>query len=281
VTRLRLWQALRRLTVVGCIAALLLSGVSAGLAQGTAPDLTFAVFGDCQPGGVSHSPVLRKLVVDMAEQRPAFVLGCGDYIDGSKDEQIVRRQWQGFFEGISPLQALGRIPVALAPGNHDIMGTATNQAIFAEYFGGPYLSFNRAGCHFVILNTQEPGNYGRIAGPQLEWLKADLAAHRGALLTFVAMHQPLFPVDGHRGESLDVFPRERDALHALFSAEGVDCVFHGHEHLFHRQQIGGIDYVITGGAGGALYARPEEGGFHHYCLLRVHGGGYQLQVRRL
>lgn len=273
--------ALGRLAVLLVIAGLLPVAAPLCLAQETAADLTFAVFGDCQPGSNSYSPVLRKLVADMAAQRPAFVLGCGDYIDGSKDEQVVYRQWQGFFEGIAPLQAFGRIPVALAPGNHDIMGTEANQAIFAQYFGGPYLSFNRAGCHFVLLNTQEPGNYGRIAGRQLQWLRADLAAHRDATLTFVALHQPLFPVDGHRGESLDAFSAQRDALHELLAAEGVDCVFSGHEHLFYRQQLGGIDYVITGGAGGSVYANPDEGGYHHYCLVRVYGGGYKLQVRRL
>ena len=62
---------------------------------------------------------------------------------------------------------------------------------------------------------------------------------------------------------------------------GVDCVFSGHEHLFHRQQIGGIDYVINGGAGGSLYVKPDQGGFHHYVLVKVTEAQYKLQVRKL
>ena len=51
--------------------------------------------------------------------------------------------------------------------------------------------------------------------------------------------------------------------------------------LFHRQQIGGVDYVINGGAGSGLYVKPDQGGFHHYVLAKATGGQYKLQVRKL
>jgi len=273
----RMWPA--RGLLFACALLVVLCGIAG--AQEDALSLTFAVFGDSQPGDAPFSPVLQRLAADMAGQKPAFVLGTGDYIDGARDEQTVRRQWLGFFEGIAPLQTFGRVPVALAPGNHDILGSRTYESIFVGYFGGPYYSFNRGAYHIILLDSEVPGESGRIAGRQLQWLKADLASHRQALLTFVAVHEPLFPVDGHRGESLDQHPKERDALHQLFMEEGVDCVFSGHEHLFHRQQIGGIDYVINGGAGGSLYVKPDQGGFHHYVLVKVTEAQYKLQVRKL
>ena len=156
----------------------------------------------------------------------------------------------GLHEGYNSREMLDRLR---ATGG----GLVTYESIFVGYFGGPYYSFNRGAYHIILLDSEVPGESGRIAGRQLQWLKADLASHRQALLTFVAVHEPLFPVDGHRGESLDQHPKERDALHQLFMEEGVDCVFSGHEHLFHRQQIGGVDYVINGGAGGG--ARRERG----------------------
>ena len=216
----------------------------------------------------------------MAAQQPAFVLGTGDYISGASDEATLRRQWQGFFLGIAPLQAFGKVPVALAPGNHDILGSRRNERIFDDYFDGLHYSFSRGPYHFVILDTEEPGREGRIASKQLAWLKADLAASRAATLTFVALHRPLFPVDGHIGSSLDEYPTERDALHALFIKEGVDCVFMGHEHLYNRHQRDGVDYVITGGAGAPLYAKPDKGGFYHYILAFITGAGYTLRVRK-
>lgn len=224
---------------------------------------------------------MRQLAADMAAQYPQFVLGTGDYIEGANDEATVREQYQGFFRALEPLQTRGRVPVALAPGNHDIRGSRTNQAIFRELFRGLYYSFDVGAYHFVILDTEEPGREGRIAGAQRTWLKRDLAQNRHAALTFITLHRPLFPVDGHIGSSLDVNIPERDALHRLFVQEGVDCVFAGHEHLYHRQQRDGVDYIITGGAGAPLYAKPRAGGFYHYLLVTADEGAYQVRVRKL
>jgi hypothetical protein len=243
--------------------------------------LTFAVFGDCRPGNEYYSLTLRKLAADMATQQPAFVLGTGDYIEGATTEAKLRWQWSGFFAGIAPLQALGQIPVALAPGNHDIGGSATYQRIFEDYFDGRYYSFNHGSYHIILLDTEELGLEGRIAGKQLAWLRQDLAANRSAALTFVALHRPLYPTGVHRGDSLDSNPAERDALHRLFVQEGVDCVFAGHEHLFNRQRKDNIDYVITAGAGAPLYARESGGGYYHYVLVICTGSTYRLQVRKL
>jgi len=253
---------------------------SGAAAQNAAPELTFAVFGDCRPGSADFSPVLARLAADMAHQHPAFVMGTGDYIEGSGDPEAARRQFDGFFRGLAPLQGEGAVPVALAPGNHDIRGSRRNLEQFSRLLDGPYYSFDRAGCHFVILNTEEPGLEGRIAGLQLVWLKQDLKANAGKL-TFVTLHQPLFPVDGHRGSSLDRYERERNALHRLFVQAKVACVFAGHEHLYNRQERDGVEYIITGGAGAPLYATPDKGGFSHYLLVFVRGNAYEVQVRRL
>lgn len=244
------------------------------------PDLEFAVFSDCQPGDAPFSPVMQAFARDMAAVRPSFVVGCGDYINGSSSETRVRQQWQGFFTAMAPLREAG-IRLAPAPGNHDILGSRRNLAIFEEYFGNSYRSFNAGPYHFIVLNSEVPGQAGRIAGEQVAWLKSDLARHRQATLTFVALHRPLFPVGVHIGESMDEHPRDRDALHALFAAEGVDVVFSGHEHLFSRHQRDGVDYVITGGAGGPLYARAARGGFHHYVLARLYGKDCRLALRKL
>lgn len=246
-----------------------------------AADLTFGVFGDCRPGERNYSPVLEKMAREMAARRPAFVIGTGDYVEGSRDEATMRAQWAWFFRGIAPLQSFGPVPVALAPGNHDIVGSRRNQHIYREYFDDLYFSFSRGPYHFIILDSEEPGREGRIVGEQLAWLKANLAAHRAAKLTFVALHRPLYPVAVHRGNSLDRYPEHRDALHRLFVDEGVDCVFMGHEHLYHRQERDGVDYVITGGAGAPLYAPPDRGGFYHYLMVEITGDTYRIDVHRL
>lgn len=244
-------------------------------------DFSFAVFGDCRPGNRPYSPVLEVIATEMGRLDIAFVLGTGDYIEGSTNPAALRRQWEGFFTGLAPLQAQREIPVALAPGNHDIVGIRRNAEIYCEYFNKLYFSFDYGDCHFIILDTETVGSEARISGTQLQWLKQDLEAASDAKFIFVALHRPLFPVGPHIGSSLDRNPAERDALHALFVKHGVSAVFAGHEHLYNHQEKDGIHYFITGGAGAPLYAPPERGGFYHYLLLQVMGTTFTVDVHRI
>jgi len=243
--------------------------------------LTFVVFGDNRPGGASEAQpeVFQQICTEIGMLAPDFVIGTGDYIYGADDETTLRAQWADFFSVMHALQARTRVPFAPAAGNHDIRGSRLAEKIFKEYFKRLYFSFNRDGCHFVVLDSEIPGNAGRITGAQWEWLQADLRQHRSAALTFVTLHRPLFPVDGHIGSSMDVDPKRRDALHRLFVQEGVDVVFAGHEHVFNDNVKDGVRYVITGGAGARLYASPKEGGFHHYVVVQVRNGRYTMDVR--
>ena len=254
-----------------------------GLAQTDGPaGFSFAVFGDTRPAGKApYAPALALLCGDIGRSDAEFVLGTGDYIDGSSNQAIVRAQYAGFFEGIAPLQAVRSIPVAMAPGNHDIVGVPANEAIFKEYFGHLYFSFDHGGCHFIVLNTDGARTSHRIDDAQVQWLRRDLEENKDALFTFVVLHQPLYPVDGHVGSSLYAHPDRRDSLHALFVQQGVDCVFAGHEHLYNHQERDGVHYFITGGGGAPLYASPERGGFHHYLLVRVTGDSYEVAIHSL
>ncbi|MBD3292829.1 MAG: hypothetical protein GF393_07870 [Armatimonadia bacterium] len=242
---------------------------------------TFAVFGDTRPGDRDFSPVLQAMMTEIGHLDISFAIGTGDYIEGSSNQSTVRKQWDGFFTAMQPLQADRTIPVALTTGNHDILGVRRNAEIFCEFFNKLYYSFDHRGCHFVLLDSETTGSEGRISGTQLKWLKQDLEAAKDAKFTFVALHRPLFPVDGHIGSSMDAYPEERDALHALFVQSGVDAVFLGHEHLYNHQERDGIHYFITGGGGAPLYAKPENGGFHHYLLVSVGDDEFTVDVKRV
>lgn len=243
---------------------------------------TFVVFGDNRPGNATdpQPKAFRKIAYEIGQLQPDFVAGLGDYIFGAQDEATVRRQWADFFTAIVPMRAVKDVPFVPVAGNHDIGGSLRNQRVFAGYLRYLYYSFDWGRCHFVVLNSELVGQEGRIAGPQLAWLQADLEANRDAPLTFAFVHRPLFPVDGHLGSSLDLRPDERDALHQLFLDSGVDCVFAAHEHLFNVSQRDGLTYVISGGAGAGLYAKPDQGGFHHYLVVRLENGAYRIEVRR-
>ena len=271
-----------RTAVVSVVLAVLLTAGACLAADG---ELTFAVFGDCRPGlNYERLDITRRIMRGIARRNPAFVIGTGDYIEGSTDQQVVRAQYARFFEALMPLKLGGllhpedNIPVALATGNHDIRGSAANAEIFEDYFGGRQYSFDRANCHFIILDSEIPGQQGCIKGRQWQWLLKDIQAAQDAGFIFVALHRPLFPVDGHRGSSMDVDVPLRDRLHALFVKYRVSAVFVGHEHLYNHSRRDGVDYFITAGAGAPLYASPQNGGYYHHLVVTVTASDYQVEV---
>jgi len=249
---------------------------------GQAPEgVRFTVFGDNRGGKDGRQPaVFSRLVRQMAALDPEFVIGTGDYIYGSASQDTLRTQWNEFFAAMAPLQARRTTYFVPAPGNHEIAG-GDGRALFLHYFRRCYFSFNRGGSHFIVLDSEVPGQESRIAGEQLQWLKRDLAAAANAVCIFVAVHRPLFPVGLHKGDSLDMYPAERDALHRLFAQNRVTCVFEGHEHLYNRQTRDGVVYIITGGGGADLYATPENGGLHHFLSVKANRLGYNIDVVRV
>lgn len=253
-----------------------------------AEQFTFTVFGDSQPGPKWEGlDITRRLVLQMIQHGPAVVIGTGDFVDGSSDQTRLRGQYARFFDVLLPLRADGggfshpEIPVAFAPGNHDIRSSSRNEAVFKEYFGALYYSFDLYGSHFIILDSEQVGHEGRIESEQWHWLVADLQAAKDSACIFVALHRPLFPIDGHIGSSMDLNVPLRDRLHSLFVTSRVSAVFSGHEHLYNHHRRDNVDYFINGGGGGPLYVSRERGGFHHYLLVTVSDEGYRVEPKPL
>jgi 3',5'-cyclic AMP phosphodiesterase CpdA len=177
------------------------------------------------------------------------------------------------------------VPYFLTVGNHDahveVAGSEETYKAQVDLPGNElYYSFAAGNALFVVLDSYLKGEDKRITGEQFAWLEQSLASsklkHR-----FIFVHHPLFPEPGrgkHHGNSLDRYKSERDKLHRLFMQYKVTAVFAGHEHLYLRKNVDGIQYVITGGGGAPLYARDEDGGFHHYALVTVDGDKVGVEV---
>jgi hypothetical protein len=58
----------------------------------------------------------------------------------------------------------------------------------------------------------------------------------------------------------------------------VTAVFSGHEHMYIRKNVDGVNYIITGGGGAPLYAKDEDGGFHHFVHMTVDGNRVSGEV---
>jgi len=226
---------------------------------------SFVVLGDTRTG----DDVYRRIIAMAAARKPALIVNTGDQIARSGD----RLQWTNFWE----MSRSVTVPYFLTVGNHDVSTRAAgSEEIYRDEVDLPgnelYYSFVAGNALFIVLDSCLADEEQRIAGEQLQWLERTLSSaaqkHR-----FVFLHHPLFPEKGkHAGSSMDRYPGDRDRLHRLFRKHRVTAVFQGHEHVYLRQMVDGVLYITAGGGGAPLYAKDEDGGFHHYIDMTVDGG---------
>jgi hypothetical protein len=238
---------------------------------------TFAVLGDNRGDSYGEQPaVFGDILQAVNEAAPQLILHVGDMINGyaGDDESFLRNLWEAYRQAIHGLKA----PVYHVPGNHDVFD-ALSARLWQELWGPTYYAFDHNGIRFIALDTETEAN--QLGEVQFAWVARQLAEAAGGLV-FVFLHRPLFPVNGHRGISLDSHPVQRDRLHDLFVRHRsvIQGVFQGHEHLYHFERRDGVPYYILGGGGEELYVPPELGGFHHFLLVHVAKGRAAVEVKK-
>ena len=171
----------------------------------------FAVISDTHIG--APNSIYPSFAAKMEQQKIGMVIHTGDAIDAPGKI----KQWETF------LKLTGEnITLHLVPGNHDIKDRKS-LAVYLKYFEKTYYSFAEGDTLFILLNTEFPGQEGRIAGDQLAWLKTELA--KPFKYKFIFLHESLYPIIPLHG--LDRHAEERDALHKLFVDHGVSLVVAG------------------------------------------------------
>jgi 3',5'-cyclic AMP phosphodiesterase CpdA len=104
---------------------------------------------------------------------------------------------------------------------------------------------------------------------QRAWLD-DTLAGATERWRIVVVHHPPYSA-GYQGSSLDV----RLAFSPLFERYGVQLVVSGHDHDYQRSEpIGGVTYVVSGGAAGTRRTGEEDFtavsfSWHHFVELAV------------
>jgi hypothetical protein len=201
-------------------------------------DLACQALTDGQSEGACRSQAVADLIREIDPDR-FLALGDLQYNNGKLSGFL--RVWDVQFGDLLGI-------TAPAPGNHEY-GTSDAAGYFA-YFGATaappfgYYSFDLGEWHIVSLNSEicgdEPGC--GPGTPQGEWLRADLEANADAACTLAFMHHPRFDwrpyqkwivADGTTqfggSETEPLVP-----LWDVLSAEGVDVVLAGHNHLYQR-----------------------------------------------
>ena len=130
--------------------------------------------------------VHERLLNGMLSHEPAFILHKGDCSEPPGRRRLGR---YGDVMRRSP------VPVHYIPGNHDYYRHRDFTADWTALTGAAdtYTSFTYDNLHFALLDTCWTGEQERgfIGGPQLRWLRDDLAAHADTR-TIIVTHHPVF-----------------------------------------------------------------------------------------
>lgn len=243
------------------------------------------------------------------EDAPQLILNTGDSIMDAIEVGAERTEVQwGLWR--KTLRDECSLPIEHAIGNHDCWGlnrarsgTTGGEPRWGKQWAleglgltSPYRSFDRAGWHFIVLDSIEPYQdtyLGRLGTKQLDWLKNDLAAVPKGVPILVMSHIPIVS-PGAVLNGLKETPEHHleipgglthlDAkpIHDLLRRQGnVKLCLSGHLHVVDRAEYDGITYIGTGAVssgwwkairldrfdyGYALVDLFQDGTFHYQYL---------------
>jgi predicted phosphodiesterase len=252
----------RSRVLVVLFAAILLAAAS------PAPDsFRFVILGDRT--GEAQTGVYEQVWREAARLDPAFVVGVGDTIEGLHDA-TADAEWGQVWQIIAPWR---RLPLYLAPGNHDIFSSASEK-LFQKYAGhAPHYSFDYAQAHFTVLDNSRSEQF---SADELSFLEQDLKAHAAQPVKFIVSHRPSWILNALVGDTN--FPLDR-----LARKYGVQYVIAGHVHQMLHYNLEGVDYVSMVSSGGHLRAsgKYEDGWFFGYAAVEVNGARVTFRIHEL
>jgi 3',5'-cyclic AMP phosphodiesterase CpdA len=255
--------------------------------------------------GLVVASMLR--VIKARENTPnaiRFVLQSGDAVVNGGDP----KQWNVSFVGlINRVTTEGGVPYFLAPGNHDVTGSADLNSPNRRNALGNYLSAMKQlippdknarrldgypTYAFGYGNTFVLAFDSNIAADsvQFEWVKKQLEGlDRKRYVNIIAfMHHPAYSSGPHGGAIIERPTAELRAKYMpLFRQQGVKLLFVGHEHFFehwverYRDSTGKLrrmDQVVSGGGGAPIYTFQ---GYPDLRQYRIDSGRDSARVQNL
>ncbi len=233
---------------------------------------------------------------------PQLVLTGGDLImDGfAATRDRTKLQWELWLKVLKGECAL---PVEHCLGNHDIWGWHKGKAgatgsepdygkkWAVETLGlpGPYRSFDRAGWHFIVLDSVASdgadGYIGRLDDEQFDWLRADLQKTPPATPVLVVSHIPILTATvfyaGRDEEPKDGWELGRGIMHvdmrrivSLFRKHpNVKLCLSGHIHQLDRIEYQGVTYICDGAVSGRWWKGEHVGCPEGYGVVDLFDDG--------
>jgi Icc protein len=231
-----------------------------------------------------------------------MILNGGDVLANAFDVTLAKaREQADVWQRV--LRDECRLPIHHCIGNHDIWGwdrtrSGTTSAepgwgkgLIREIFGIErcYYSFNRAGWHFIVLDSVHPaprpsGYIGKLDDEQFDWLQADLAAVSPDVPILVMSHIPILSVTGYfcgnnektgdwhvRSELMHIDARRIVDLFARHP--NVKLCIAGHMHMTDRCEYQSVTYLCTGAVCGRWWQGNYETCEEGYGLIDLYTDG--------
>lgn len=226
-----------------------------------AKPFTFSVMTDShlvvnKDGSYSAFPSTTRIVSDILESKPAFVIHCGDMIHANKkdcSDANVNKMWSCFDTAVvNPLKKAG-IPLFITKGNHDVVYGNT-ASIYSNRWDSKepdkikitsgkfnnYYTFEYENCLFIVLD----GHALSISEKECDWLAKNIEYGKTKNAVFVITHIGLSGEIRHlndymHGRAADIL---KNAPYKLW-------ILSGHHHVYRMKNYGNAVNIICGCAG--------------------------------
>lgn len=212
------------------------------------------VTGDCGNNSTNQANVRNRYASYMGSNYTDVWLLLGDnaYDAGTDSE------YQSKFFNVYKDDMLKKTVLWPATGNHDYANNATRQNDHnvpyysnftlptAAEAGGvasgteAFYSYNYANIHFISLDSygKESNTYRLYdtLGPQVVWLKQDLAANTQKW-TIVYWHHPPYTMGSHNSDTESELVNIRQNFIRILERYKVDLILCGHSHVYERSRL--------------------------------------------
>jgi predicted phosphohydrolase len=218
-----------------------------------------AALGDCGNNSINQRQNKEQLLKYLGkEELNAWVLlGDNAYEDGTDSE------YQSKFFNVYKDDLLKKYPLFPSPGNHDYHdrdlsakhAQETHETAYYQNFSMPtaaeaggvashsqsFYSFDLGNIHFISLDSygKEDQDYRLYdtLGPQVQWVKKDLAANKNKGWVIAFWHHPPYTMGSHNSDKEEELVKIRENFIQIIEQAGVDVVLNGHSHGYERSRL--------------------------------------------
>ena len=104
-----------------------------------------------------------------------------------------------------------------------------------------FYAFDIGNIHFISLDSygKEKDQYRLYdtLGPQVQWVKQDLAANKNKQWVIAFWHHPPYTMGSHNSDEVDELIKIRENFIRILERNGVDLIICGHSHDYERSRL--------------------------------------------